>query len=115
METWICPTCGNTNYANENTPDVCIRCNWDEFNKWDGVVFNDAVNDPDWKGFGWQCPCCENYNSGELPEYDVCPLCGWEDDGVQLDDPDYRGGANKESLNEAREAWRERKENDAGG
>jgi len=40
-----------------------------------------------------------------LPErggYDICPVCFWEDDNVQAEDPDYAGGANHVSLNEAR-------------
>ena len=36
----------------------------------------------------------------------VCDICYWEADSVQEDDPDYRGGANKESLNEARAEWK---------
>lgn len=57
---------------------------------------------------GHPCPCCgfltrtdEAYGT-----FDICPVCGWEDDNVQARDPDYRGGANKESLNEAREMYR---------
>ena len=37
--------------------------------------------------------------------YEICPVCFWEDDGVQSKDPDFRGGANKGSLNEAREIF----------
>jgi Cysteine-rich CPCC len=32
-------------------------------------------------------------------------MCGWEDDPVQLEDPDYRGGANRDSLREHRTAF----------
>lgn len=39
--------------------------------------------------------------------YDICPVCFWEDDPVQFDDPDYDGGANVVSLNEARRNFRE--------
>jgi hypothetical protein len=35
----------------------------------------------------------------------VCPICEWENDGVQYDDPDYEGGANKVSLNQAKKEW----------
>lgn len=51
------------------------------------------------------CPCCGFLTCDEEPggSYDICPVCFWEDDPVQLRDPDYRGGANKVSLNEARE------------
>ena len=31
----------------------------------------------------------------------------WEDDGIQFEDPDYRGGANTASLREAREHYRQ--------
>ena len=36
----------------------------------------------------------------------ICPVCFWEDDGVQFDDPDFTGGANRPSLNQARENFR---------
>ena len=32
--------------------------------------------------------------------------CGWQDDAVQNDNPDYKGGANQMSLNEAKEAYK---------
>jgi hypothetical protein len=34
---------------------------------------------------------------------EICPVCFWEDDLVQFNDPDYAGGANRVSLNEARQ------------
>jgi hypothetical protein len=34
--------------------------------------------------------------------YEICPVCFWEDDPVQNRDPEYAGGANHTSLNEAR-------------
>jgi hypothetical protein len=56
------------------------------------------------------CPCCGYLTLHEEPTdtYEICHVCGWEDDGLQFDDPDYRGGANQESLNECRadfHAW----------
>ncbi len=54
------------------------------------------------------CPVCGQYEFPEEDSYDVCPVCDWEDDGVQEDDPDYRGGANPMSLNEARADWKKR-------
>jgi hypothetical protein len=36
----------------------------------------------------------------------ICPVCLWEDDPVQFHDHDYAGGANVESLNEARQNFR---------
>lgn len=50
------------------------------------------------------CPICGKYKF--LHEFDICPWCKWEHDMVQEEDPDYDGGANKMSLNQAREAYR---------
>jgi hypothetical protein len=36
----------------------------------------------------------------------ICEVCWWEDDPVQFEDPEYRGGANGPSLNEARRYFR---------
>lgn len=49
-----------------------------------------------------ECPCCGKTQVGE---YDVCEECGWENDPVQLGKPDFPGGANHMSLNEARAAY----------
>lgn len=58
-----------------------------------------------------RCPCCENRT---LPgddifpgSFSICPVCYWEDDNVQYDDPNFTGGANKESLNEARANYKD--------
>jgi len=56
-----------------------------------------------------KCPVCGEYEFEKDSDYDVCPVCWWENDGVQLDDPDYDGGANEKSLNECRAAWKEKK------
>ncbi len=48
------------------------------------------------------CPVCGQFKLNEIGQYEICPICGWEDDPVQRKDPDFRGGANKMSLNEAR-------------
>ena len=49
------------------------------------------------------CPCCGHKTFKEKPNgtYDICPVCFWEDDPIQLDDPDYEGGANPTSLRQA--------------
>jgi hypothetical protein len=54
------------------------------------------------------CPCCGYLTmSDDMPDtYDICPVCFWEDDGVQYRDPTYAGGANEESLLQARENFR---------
>lgn len=53
----------------------------------------------------FSCPCCGMATLSEKPPgtYEICPVCGWEDDPVQAIEPDYGGGANSVSLNEARE------------
>ena len=55
----------------------------------------------------YRCPCC-NYRTldDEPGSFDICPVCYWEDDNIQRDDPDYRGGANDISLHEARENYK---------
>ncbi len=54
------------------------------------------------------CPCCGYLTLTEQPPgtYHICEVCFWEDDGVQFRDPGYEGGANKVSLNQARENFR---------
>jgi hypothetical protein len=46
------------------------------------------------------CPCCGYKTFAEQPNgsYDICPVCFWEDDLIQLNDPTYKGGANRVSL-----------------
>ena len=51
------------------------------------------------------CPCCEQITLEEPDNYDVCLVCGWEDDDVQHEDPNYEGGANTMSLNQAKKAY----------
>jgi len=43
---------------------------------------------------------------GDSGDYDICPVCFCEDVPVQLCDPAYKLGANRVSLNEARENYR---------
>jgi len=57
----------------------------------------------------YACPCCGFKSLTEQPPgtYDICEICFWEDDGVQYNDPDYAGGANKVSLREAQLNFRD--------
>ena len=48
------------------------------------------------------CPVC---GKTHVAEYDICDVCGWENDPVQSQTPDFAGGANKMSLNQARKAY----------
>ena len=52
-----------------------------------------------------KCACCGQETVKE--EYDICPVCGWERDRVQERFVGMRGGANKLSLAEAKELYRE--------
>ncbi len=54
---------------------------------------------------GQVCPVCGKYTFEEDDNFEICPICNWQDDGVQRDDPNYAGGANKMSLKEAKEAY----------
>lgn len=50
-----------------------------------------------------KCPVCGNNTFCETNyEYDICKECFWEYDPVQVEDPDFPGGANVHSLNEYR-------------
>ena len=52
----------------------------------------------------YPCPCCGFLTMfGPVRHtFGICSVCGWEDDEVQCDDPDFAGGANTVSLNQAR-------------
>ena len=45
--------------------------------------------------------CEEEY----IEETGYCDTCDWFDDPVQYDDPDYSGGANHGTFNEAKAQW----------
>ncbi len=54
------------------------------------------------------CPCC---GEAEVDVFEACPVCGWCNDPANTAYPDEKGLANNEmSLNEARAAWKEKKE-----
>lgn len=54
----------------------------------------------------YQCPCCGYFTLDPWFDFEICEVCGWQNDPVQRDKPDYRGGANIMSLNEARENFK---------
>lgn len=54
----------------------------------------------------YQCPCCGLLTLDASGFWGICLVCWWEDDRHQSEEPDYPGGPNHRSLNEAREAWR---------
>ena len=53
------------------------------------------------------CPCCGFLTRPrEVPgSFAICPVCRWEDDNLQFADPTYASGANRISLNEAKENY----------
>lgn len=53
----------------------------------------------------YKCLCCGFLTLSEEPPgtFEICPVCYWEDDNVQAANPDYQGGANPVSLNQARQ------------
>ena len=55
------------------------------------------------------CPCCNSLTlSAQSPgTFEICSICEWEDDPVQFEDPTLEGGANTESLEQARKRFRE--------
>lgn len=53
-----------------------------------------------------KCPVCGQHEFAQENDFDICPLCNWENDGVQMDDPNETDCANKMSLNQAKEAWK---------
>ena len=59
-------------------------------------------------GIRYACPCCDFLTLEKPPvgTFVLCSVCWWEDDNVQFDDLDYRGGANTLSLREARENFK---------
>lgn len=53
------------------------------------------------------CPCCGylTFTAEDAGHYDICDVCFWEDDPIQAEDPDFEGGANVPSLNQARASF----------
>jgi hypothetical protein len=52
----------------------------------------------------YPCPCYGflTRSDSSYGTFEIRPICNWEDDFVQFNDPTYRGGANKENFEEAR-------------
>lgn len=48
-----------------------------------------------------KCPVCKNetFDNNDF-EYQICEECFWEYDIFQVENADFQGGANKQSLNE---------------
>ncbi len=55
-----------------------------------------------------KCPVCGKYEFADEACYDICPNCGWQDDGSQINEPDYDSGANTMSLKQYRKQYQDR-------
>jgi len=53
----------------------------------------------------YKCSCCGYYTLIEKYD-DICPVCRWQEDIVQKEDLDFKGGANEVSLNQARDNYK---------
>lgn len=55
----------------------------------------------------YPCVCCDYLTLTESPPgtWEICPVCGWQDDFVQGERDTVRGGANEQSLREARASF----------
>ena len=56
-----------------------------------------------------KCPVCGKFEFEGYDDMDMCDVCGWSNDALQVEKPDYTGGANMMSLNQAKEAYRQGK------
>lgn len=111
------PRFRNAIHAGEMVDNVSLRRSWvalgfrytsaAELQRWQAIALEGRTLHIPAEPILHPCPCCGFRTMTEewRGTYDLCPVCDWEDDGVQYDDPDYRGGANLESLNEARAAF----------
>jgi Cysteine-rich CPCC len=56
----------------------------------------------------YPCACCGFLTISDVPPgtFEICPVCFWEDDYVQFNNIDFKGGANEESLREARQNFK---------
>jgi hypothetical protein len=81
---------------------------WEKKDDWVYEIIRELAGRETSVGTRYACPCCDCYTLDEPPPgtFALCPVCWWEDDNIQFADPDYRGGANKDSLREARESYR---------
>ncbi|HEX2209262.1 MAG TPA: CPCC family cysteine-rich protein [Longimicrobium sp.] len=99
-----------TDYRAERRAEVALGFRYAtsaELARWRSIPWEGAILRIPPEPILHPCPCCSFRTLAEEERggYEICGVCGWEDDPVQLNDPDYRGGANQESLNEARAAF----------
>ena len=118
-----CMSCG-WHYSPEQTkfPDMKNGSNAMSYNEYRVWYAETIVVNPQYNYFEemttnyiptpHKCPVCAKYEFKDSSSYDICPFCGWEDDGDQLNEPDFEGGANELSLNAYREKYKQQLQND---
>lgn len=134
----VCPICGKFEFTpiqeGDEIPPWCYSCGWvydsdqienpnlkegenqlslEEYKLWykhklEENPYYDYSEENEPEPAPHKCPVCGKYEFEDEGSYDICPYCGWEDDDIQLDDPDYSGGANEMSLNEYRKDYSEK-------
>ena len=52
------------------------------------------------------CPVCGKFEFEEPDCYDFCKVCGWCDDPLESTKAGYKGGYNRMTVEEYREAWK---------
>ena len=83
-------------------PDATVKELIDYFESMDPEIVDEDEDDEE----SQPCPVCGQHNFDESDDFEECPVCGWVNDGVQQADPDYSGGYNRISLNDARKKWK---------
>ena len=62
-----------------------------------------------------KCPVCGNNTFTDTDyEHEICEECFWEYDLIQVENPDYAGGANRHSLIEYKALYQGLKEKNPG-
>lgn len=56
-----------------------------------------------------KCACCGEFSLPMESAFEICPICGWQEDDIQEEDPTLTGGANDMSLQQAKEAYKNKK------
>ena len=114
----FCQSCGwHYDFEQTNSPNLQNGANEMSLNEYRTWYAKKISTDPEYSYFEestenyvptpHNCPVCGKHEFEDYGSFDVCPYCGWEDDGVQLNDPDFDGGANELSLKQYRKQYRE--------
>lgn len=129
-----CPVCDEFFFSkplpeDNNSINRCYICGWvlneeemknkEKLNKYKKIFIDNRKNNPEWT---WieanapdpiphMCPVCGKYEFPDYNSFDICSYCGWEDDNVQLNDPNYSGGANNLSLKDYKKQYEQKVKN----